>query len=125
MDTSADHIVDPDGMLRVTRCDKRMLRAHSHTDTHTHTHTQIRLTITLPLAPYLVRNFGDFVTIDATSQVTIYDSGRGPRQGMQLSVVDTWRQVHPLSYTDVCGHREGQSMCFYIYVRANHVHNRS
>ena len=113
--------------------------------TRTHTHTQIRLTITLPLAPYLVRNFGDFVTIDATSQVTInvvrnfgdfvtidatsqvtiYDSGRGPRQGMQLSVVDTWRQVHPLSYTDVCGHREGQSMCFYIYVRANHVHNRS
>lgn len=66
----------------------------------------------MPLNPYLVRNYGDFVTIDATGQVTIYDSERGPRQGMTVSVVDSWRQVHPLSYTDIAGHREGECMLF-------------
>ena len=67
----------------------------------------------MPLAPYLVRRFGDFVIIDATAKLTIYEG----RQGIIISVVDNCCHAHPVSFTDVGGHREGQyPSTYYMYV---------
>ena len=63
-----------------------------------------RLTVLLPLAPLLLERFGDFVVLDCTFQLTIYEG----RFGIHANVVDNCGHVHMVSHTDVPGHRESK-----------------
>lgn len=60
-----------------------------------------RLTIVVPLARELVATYGDFLLIDATFKLTIYDS----RISIIISVVDSYGHVHTVSVSDTPSHR--------------------
>ena len=85
MSTSSEHYIDDNGMIRLKT-----------------------LTITMPLTPYLVEQFGDFVILDCTAQITVYLD----RQSINVSVLDKCGHTHPLSHTDVGGHRTGATKLF-------------
>ena len=61
-----------------------------------------RLTIALPLARRLLAEYGDFLLIDCTFKLTVYQG----RSTIFLSVIDRCGHVHPTHVCDVPGHRE-------------------
>ena len=78
--TSATHSTEEDGTLRLER-----------------------LTIVMPLGAYLISCFGDFLLVDCTFDLSIYEG----RFSIIVSVVDSCGHAHPVSITDVPGHRSG------------------
>ena len=61
-----------------------------------------RLTVNMPLARELLAEYGEFILIDCTFKLTIYEG----RFTIFISVVDDCGHVHPTHVADVPGHRE-------------------
>ena len=60
-----------------------------------------RLTIVVPQARYLIDTYGNFLLIDATFKLTIYEN----RITIIISVVDAYGHVHTVSVSDTPTHR--------------------
>lgn len=56
----------------------------------------------MPLASFLLSQYGEFLLIDCTFKLTIYLG----RFNIIISVIDRSAHVHPVVYADVPGHRE-------------------
>ena len=61
-----------------------------------------RVTIVMPLAQWLLGEYGEFLLIDCTFKLTIYVG----RYTIIISVIDRHAHVHPVVIADVPGHRE-------------------
>ena len=61
-----------------------------------------RVTIAMPLARYLLAEYGEFLLVDCTFKLTIYVG----RYHIFISVIDRYGHVHPVIISEVPGHRE-------------------